>query len=777
MKSLKRVMEANLYGRKEEIMRTFNYFFVLFLMCTLVSCTTDSVDNESISPLPNANSRRIFTATIEQADTRLEFDGRSFMWEKGDSICVYPVMNEYGVDSWEYFAAMESGSSVRFAQLPSYDGVYRDVIGDEFLAFYPETLSGDYVDFAKDSYSFYITPWADAKSVSKPAIAGYTAGNKINFKNVGTMYKVRIASDNVTSLELRGQGISGKFFIQGLKSGVVTSTPYENNYDYIEVTGKFEKDKTYYISACPNTSQLSMYINGDLYKSLNAPMQFERNKIYNLGEVFKNHRIYFTDEIVYNISADDIMNGTVGPEDVSSATITLYDEAGNKIPLADGGVMQKPLNMENQFSSLNVFYYYDIPRELTDKTISFSVKTSDPQRRGTERSLPFVANRDFYTYTCESKLQPDQILHPINFSLDYYIWELQGEEELYGDIYVRGDIPWDELYVYVLDSNNKILTDPYPGTKVSGEYQYVNVCPDGNYYYCLSRYLWDDITDYVYVTFNDGKGNKTDRIKMWLNFDRCYVINQDYSCSEILAPYYNWDGIDIKTDYDRYTVYLYNGADWNGVNIYAYDNTGKELCGGAPGAVMKQFEGDSGYYYSFPRTIKGANVQFVFSNGEDASDQSEESLPIVVNTNIDLLLHNATYGNKHPLSFYESVTGAIYVRLENVPWEEVYIYAWDEHNNPLCGTYPGEQITYVSKFEDGHSYYEYQLYMPDIEMDTKVNILFNNGHSGNENQTTYIRDVYIGGSHCYVITPKSTGTSNCNWREIASPRLQWEQVW
>ena len=149
MKSLKRVMEANLYGRKEEIMRTFNYFFVLFLIYTLVSCTTDSVDNESISPLPNANSRRIFTATIEQADTRLEFDGRSFMWEKGDSICVYPVMNEYGVDSWEYFAAMESGSSVRFAQLPSYDGVYRDVIGDEFLAFYPESLSGDYVDFAK----------------------------------------------------------------------------------------------------------------------------------------------------------------------------------------------------------------------------------------------------------------------------------------------------------------------------------------------------------------------------------------------------------------------------------------------------------------------------------------------------------------------------------------------------------------------------------------------------------------------------------------------------
>lgn len=759
-------------------MRTFNYLFSFIAIAWLVGCTNYDLENDEISQLPDVGSRRILTATIEQAESRLDFDGKSFTWEKGDSIAVYPAINDYGVESWCRFAALESGTSVRFAQLPEYDDVYYEIESDELLAFYPEEVIGDLVDFENDRYSFTINSWNSAQRVSKPAMAGYTNWDKINFKNIATMYKVKISSPNVTSIELRGSGISGLFFVEGLKSGVVTTSPYEYTHDNIEITGQFEEGRTYYISACPNTSQLSMYVNGELYKSLQAPMTFERNKIYNLGEIFINHRIYFTDETIYNIYPSDVNDGLVNLEDIDGATITIYDENGQKITLADGGVMQKPFCMENVYASENNFYYYEIPRELNGKRISFSVNYTDPQRRGTDRSVSFVANKDFYTYICESKIQSDQSYHPVSFSNDSYIWELQGDTSLYGGIYVRGDIPWDDLYIYVKDSNNKVLTEPNPGTKVSGAYTYVYDCPDGHFYYYLDRYLWEDITDYVYVTLSDGGSNRIEDIRMWLNSDRCVVINPDNSYYEILAPFYNWNSLDIKDDFDRYAIFVADTAGWGGINIYACDSSGNELCGSWPGVEMAQFEGeDAGYYYCFPRSIKGTTMQFTFSNPADTDDKSEESLPVTINTNVDFLLHTAPSGENHPISFNEYSVGSIYVLADDLMWDNLYIYAWDDNNNPLCGDWPGEEITYIRKYSDGHSYYEYQLYIDGATENTTVNLCFNNGHNGGENQTDNINDVYISGSHCYVISGKAAGSTSCSWKEIASPNLQWRVVW
>lgn len=72
-----------------------------------------------------------------------------------------------------------------------------------------------------------------------------------------------------------------------------------------------------------------------------------------------------------------------------------------------------------------------------------------------------------------------------------------------------------------------------------------------------------------------------------------------------------------------------------------------------------------------------------------------------------------------------------------------YIYAWDEDENSLLGSYPGTQFNDLSyTYVDGLKYYYYTF---DADL-SEVNIILNNGGTGDGNQTddiTITKDTYL----------------------------------
>lgn len=249
----------------------------------------------------------VFTASMDGADSKavLNETTRFSEWEAGDKVTIHN-----GVTGFEFTAA-GAGASTEL----SYTGT--GFSGNKFMAVYP---AGTYnADVNAKTVNAYIPTWQQAQTGTyhhDAALAvAYSENNNLTFKNVTSLLKFTVNTDNVTHVVFHGnlgEGITGNVSVslaEGAPKVEVLDTEFTEYHDDVEVKVSkkgswvqmyayhddehryFEKGETYYIAVAPQTFAegvtVKLRINeGEelVVRTTSKSVTFNAGTIYNLGE-------------------------------------------------------------------------------------------------------------------------------------------------------------------------------------------------------------------------------------------------------------------------------------------------------------------------------------------------------------------------------------------------------------------------------------------------------------------------------------------------------------
>lgn len=253
-----------------------------------VSC--NKIENDAPAQQSNVPS---FVASVDGADTKTVIDGMKSYWDGTEGIRVLD-----GSVSKVYTATVEKAETATFTEKDA-----TTLTGDNYLAVYPEgpagsvTWDGNITNAAK---KFWLPGDQKAEAGSYDpsthiAVAYAEAGNQnLYFKNVTSLIKVNLVSDNVTEICFYGNNadvIAGNFNVT-YNDGEPTWTK-DSPLEYAKVKntdGSVLEKGTYYISVLPTTLSKGFSIetvSGGVksIKKNSKSYTIGRNQIVDLGDV------------------------------------------------------------------------------------------------------------------------------------------------------------------------------------------------------------------------------------------------------------------------------------------------------------------------------------------------------------------------------------------------------------------------------------------------------------------------------------------------------------
>lgn len=232
------------------------------LFCSAVAILSAVACNkfENNAPVQESNNVPYFEAYVDGADTKTVIDGEAKVsyWNGTEGIRVFDGTLAKGK---VYNATVEMAQKAVFAQVD--ESVSLD--GDDYFAVYPEGPAGD-VTWDGNKGSAAKKFWLPGDQIATAgsydpsthiAVAYAEAGNlSLNFKNVTSLIKVNLVSDNVTEICFYGNNsdvIAGNFNVT-FNNG----TPAWSKGDYTLTYAKVKKQDgsalakgVYYISVLP----------------------------------------------------------------------------------------------------------------------------------------------------------------------------------------------------------------------------------------------------------------------------------------------------------------------------------------------------------------------------------------------------------------------------------------------------------------------------------------------------------------------------------------------
>ena len=280
----------------------------------LAACTLEALPDTGSSEIPGVDCGSgvtvAFTAYAEGAGSKASLgvnDGgrpQSF-WENGDAISVYTSADGTSgtVTGYRFSTALDApASSATFV----FDGEGSIGSGD-YLATYPYRADPRGVNYTREGDVYKVAavdiPRSQALVAgtfdrkSSPAIAYAAEGsNAMSFRNASALLKFRVTESDIIGGRIEvdpGDAISGRFradidvttLLPELKT---YNQPYYSYVDFsIDGSTPLDTGTDYYVAVRPVllTSDLRIYLNGNLVKTINASQlaRLERNRIYNLG--------------------------------------------------------------------------------------------------------------------------------------------------------------------------------------------------------------------------------------------------------------------------------------------------------------------------------------------------------------------------------------------------------------------------------------------------------------------------------------------------------------
>ena len=288
---------------KHSIFYLFAAASLLFAACTsqLVDDNTVADDNTEFIPGPSS-----FTAVLEGDETKavIGLNGSSkpqTFWENGDAINVFSSAVSGSTSGFQFTTSLSANStSAEFTY--SGDDFPK---GEKYFATYPYRSNSrgvNYTDLRLAGLQIPSSQTLVAGSFDKNAAlsVAYVDGgsNTLFFQNGTALLKFRVSESNIVEGRIevdQADAISGTF------RAVIDDTTKEltvekytasgvsqNNYVNFSMGGTALSTGTdYYVAIAPATltSDLKIYLNGNLVKSINTSSlpAIQRNKIYNLG--------------------------------------------------------------------------------------------------------------------------------------------------------------------------------------------------------------------------------------------------------------------------------------------------------------------------------------------------------------------------------------------------------------------------------------------------------------------------------------------------------------
>ncbi len=274
--------------------RIYSFMFAAVAAFAAASCAQE-LDNQ----VP-AGEAKVYTASVDGADTKAALDGMSTNWENGDAILLYD-----GTAAAKYVTSLE-------APAPNADFAIADgetaLAGNKVIAVYPEWADGyksSVADIdAKTLSKAYLASNQNAKAGSydpNAAIAmAYSEDNHLEFKNATALLKFTVANEdvqNVTIYTIGGEKLTGEWALD-YNGGEPKATPAEGDASagWVELSageGVFEVGTEYYIAVYPQTLAGGFGLEfgfkdvagKHLVKKYESSVEFKRNVILDLGNL------------------------------------------------------------------------------------------------------------------------------------------------------------------------------------------------------------------------------------------------------------------------------------------------------------------------------------------------------------------------------------------------------------------------------------------------------------------------------------------------------------
>lgn len=262
-----------------------------------------SACQKSEQQAPTKGESIVFTASFApETKTVIDETGKKSLWNK-DEIRIF---NGNHTEAQEYVTTAVEAPTAEFT-IKNPEATFT---GTSFIAVCPNSLATNAWwngSADKTINKLWLKPEQTATvgtyDPEGHVAVAYTENTTLEFKNACALLKFTIKSDNIKEVCVYSTGavLSGNFNFNTEGQGSITTTAVgEDTYvskNYVKVTGDFVNGQTYYMSCIPGTlaNGFTLEVVNDKAakgkdKVRETEITFERNKIYDLGEVTYTER-------------------------------------------------------------------------------------------------------------------------------------------------------------------------------------------------------------------------------------------------------------------------------------------------------------------------------------------------------------------------------------------------------------------------------------------------------------------------------------------------------
>ena len=281
------------------------YLFSLMALAAIFACTRELPSSDEIASYGNADEQvapeqgdeqkpqvqMIFTGVsdpdVEKPKTMLDVSDFGIVWSMGETISVLAGSNDSSASTFEVVELESGGRGAVFSGSSEEADVYYAVSPAQSA-----TVSGGVVTATlPTSQTAVENSFGPTANLS---IAKAEGTNQLFFRNTGAIVGFTVGYDDVTRVKFEGLGASDVMSgtaTFNLNGGVMPALTGKTGVNYVEMTGDFVKNSTYYFVILPGT-----YANGvkiTFYKgtsqrvpySLSTSLTIKRNDYVYIGKL------------------------------------------------------------------------------------------------------------------------------------------------------------------------------------------------------------------------------------------------------------------------------------------------------------------------------------------------------------------------------------------------------------------------------------------------------------------------------------------------------------
>ena len=304
-------------------------------------------------------------------------------------------------------------------------------------------------------------------------------------------------------------------------------------------------------------------------------------------------------------------------------------------------------------------------------------------------------------------------------------------------IRITDNFGWGKAFLYAWDADGNDIFAAYPGKEI--EAKGINEYGENYFEITLPHNTEGFIID-------NGNDNRTVEIRDFKDYDGYWMDGTEDAYGHYYVTGYNDNPVDntapdgcTEPDY-TYEIVITNSLDWEDFYVYAWTYSGEDIFGEWPGTKLFDTNLKNGYGHDvFVFYLPEDTYGFIVSNGkgeqsQDVTDLGEHDYYFTGEKddfgNYYVDTPQCTCGLTEPTTAPKPDGYRYVVVTNNFGWEKLYVYTWDEKDQPIEAAWPG--VEYTKKYAND---YGEELFVCKIP-DNAKGFIFNDGQ-GMQSQDIY----------------------------------------